>query len=140
MKLTDLRPEFIGAGGEGVYRQTDRLCPRCNGDNAGSCEACHGSGREYEPAPRREGVGVIFDCPCGADGEHHRCYVPFANPLDGGPPNDPKGWNSSGGWQREGDTFDTLTLRPSIRRNPAHGGCGWHGFITKGEVTGQVEP
>lgn len=36
-------------------------------------------------------------------------------------------------WERTGDTFDTLTLKPSIQRV---GGCAWHGFITNGEVIG----
>lgn len=34
--------------------------------------------------------------------------------------------------KRVGDTFDILTLTPSILRiKPS---CGWHGFITNGEV------
>lgn len=37
-------------------------------------------------------------------------------------------------WQREGETFDTLKLTPSILRSKDKGGCGWHGFI------GSVEP
>lgn len=129
MRLTDLNPRFMNAGGEGVYRRTDRLCRACNGENAGACEPCHGSGFEYEPAPERHGVGVIFQCPCGNRSESHECYVPFANPLDGKGPYEPKGW------QRTGDTFETLTLTPSIFRRTDWGGCGWHGFITHGEVT-----
>lgn len=34
-------------------------------------------------------------------------------------------------WRREGETFDTLTLHPSVDASPA--GC-WHGFIRNGEV------
>jgi hypothetical protein len=52
--------------------------------------------------------------------------VPFANPIGPGPHVNEKGW------RRTGDTFDTLTLTPSILRI---GGCGWHGFVTNGEVT-----
>ena len=37
-------------------------------------------------------------------------------------------------WQRTGDTFETLTLHPSILRSPQKGGCGWHGWVTNGEV------
>jgi hypothetical protein len=59
--------------------------------------------------------------------------VPFANPIDGGPQLERHGW------QRTGDTFETLTLTPSILRARARGGCGWHGFITNGAVTGQIE-
>ena len=57
MKLTDLNPRWVGAGGEGIYD------------------------KDMKPVPPRHGVGVTFDCPCGcAD----RCYIPFENPLDGG--------------------------------------------------------
>lgn len=100
MKLVDLNAEFIGAGGPGI---TDK------------------DGNEK---PERHGVGVILECPCGACGRH--LYVPFANPLDGGPAVD-----SRTGWQRTGDTLETLTLRPSVLRRE---GCKWHGFITDGEA------
>lgn len=104
MKLAGLNPYFIGAGGEGV------------------------TAADGQPAPLREGVGLVCDCPCGKCGMH--LYVPFANPLDGGPP------LSGNGWQRTGDTFETLTLTPSILRisNGRPESCGWHGFITNGEV------
>lgn len=139
LRLADLNPRFMNAGGEGVYQKTDRLCGSCNGENAGDCRTCHGSGFEYEPAPKRTGVGVIFACPCGNSGEDHECYVPFANPLDGGPALDPSAWSGSGGWQRTGETFETLSLSPSIFRRKSLGGCGWHGWITNGNVTGHVE-
>lgn len=106
MKLLDLDPHWVGAGGEGVTRH----------DPATGAQV---------PVPRREGIGVSFECPCGCA---IRCYVPFANPLDGGPQ------EGTAGWQRTGDTFETLTLTPSIHRIA---GCAksWHGFITNGEVT-----
>jgi len=104
MRLTELHPEWMGAGGAGIT------------DAAGN------------PVPERHGVGVLLDCPCGCD---RQLYVPFANPIDGGPPvND-----GHASWQRTGDTFETLTLTPSILRMKEKGGCGWHGFITNGEVT-----
>lgn len=74
---------------------------------------------------KTEGVGVAFDCPCGNHDEEHRCYVPFENPIGPGPT------GKREGWVREGDSFETLSLRPSIYRKH---GCGWHGYITKGEV------
>ncbi len=77
------------------------------------------------PEPRREWVGIQLDCPCGCE---RLLYVPFANPLDGG------AQYESQGWQRTGDTFETLTLTPSILRSPEKGGCGWHGYITAGEI------
>jgi hypothetical protein len=117
MKLTDLHPQFIGAGGPGIY-------------NA-----------DMTPATPRTGIGLMFDCPkCPAypaeheDERHERHFIQFANPLDGGPPfeaNRPM-------WTRVGDTFETLQLSPSILSDPAKGGCGWHGYIgltIPGEVT-----
>lgn len=106
MKLTEFHPEFMSAGGDGISDQ-------------------HGN-----PVPERHGVGVLLDCPCGKCDECHQLYVPFANPIDGGPPvND-----GHASWQRTGDTFETLTLTPSILRSTNKGGCGWHGFITNGEI------
>lgn len=108
MKLTDLNPKWLGTGGEGVFHR----------------DAATG---ELVPAPRREGVGVHFDCPCGRpeEGDHSGVFVYVDPPLDGGAPVDRA-------WKRTGDTFETLTLRPSIQRI---GGCGWHGFVTNGEVS-----
>ncbi len=100
MRLTALDPIFLGAGGDGVTR---------NG----------------QPMPKRLGVGLMCNCPCGCESP---LYVPFANPLDGGPQLDGQGW------RRTGETFETLSLAPSILRSREKGGCGWHGFITNGEV------
>jgi hypothetical protein len=107
--LLDLDPRWVGAGGEGI---TDK-----NGD----------------PVPARHGVGLGFNCPCGCA---IRGYVAFENPLDGGPP---KIGTNEPTWRRVGETFETLTLRPSIKRTREKGGCGWHGFITDGAVNGQIE-
>lgn len=77
-------------------------------------------------------IGVTFDCPIHREG--HRCYVPFANPLEG----KPEVRNHL--WQRTGDTFETLTLTPSVDYTKYDNGtlrdpsC-WHGFITNGDVT-----
>lgn len=94
-------------------------------------EFCGGGGEgvynaDMTPAMPRHGVGLLCNCPCGCN---HQLYVPFANPIDGSPPLEP-----AYGWQRTGETFETLTLTPSILRGTARGGCGWHGFITNGEV------
>lgn len=75
------------------------------------------------PIPHRERVGVTFDCPCGKCGK--RGYIPFQNPID------PQAPINSAGWHRTGDTFETLSLTPSILRTEPHG-CGWHGFLTNG--------
>lgn len=104
MRLTDLNPRWVGAGGEGISR-IDLIT------------------KERSPSPERHGVGVSFSCPCGCADE---CTIEFDVALDGQP------WRTDDhGWKRTGDTFETLTLEPSIQRV---GGCGWHGFITKGEV------
>ena len=121
MRLVELDPRFVGAGGEGVF----------NADNT--------------PATPREGVGLSFLCPCPTctakrtgDPDHDfylRVFVGFSNPLDGGPVFD------SGGpkWAREGETFDTLRLSPSILRHKiGEDGCDWHGYVgltVPGEVT-----
>ena len=103
MLLIELDASFVGSGGPGISRPNPET-------------------GELEPAPKREGVGVAFECPCGCDS---RCYIPFANPLDGGPQVDKKGW------QRTGNTLETLTLSPSIQRV---GGCKWHGFLRGGRL------
>lgn len=123
MRLTSLNPTWERSGGEGVY----------NFDGT--------------PAKERTGIGVGFDCPCDKctknrelhkDDENYslmfRHYIIFANPLDGGGKVEGMGHT----WNRVGDTFDTLQLTPSIRSDPAKGGCGWHGYIgltIPGEVT-----
>ncbi len=58
--------------------------------------------------------GVRFDCPEG----HPDCVhvIPFTPAIDGSLPK----MDHGRGWQRTGDTFDTLTLSPSIRRNPTY--------------------
>lgn len=103
MKLLDLDPHWVGAGGPGI---TDH---------------------DGQPVPKRHGVGMTFACPCGCP---NRGYVAFSNPLDGGPPHIRPGQPT---WHREGESFATLTLTPSIQRAEP-GGCRWHGVITKGVV------
>jgi len=115
MRLIDLDPRFVGAGGEGV---TDK---------------------DGHPVPARHGVGLSFLCPCPTctaqrtgdrDKDFHlRVFVDFANPLDGGPSYQPSERHQ---WQRMGETFETLTLTPSILSVAGKGGCGWH--VTNGEV------
>lgn len=100
-RLVDAEPRFVFSGGEGV---TD-----ANG----------------QPVPKREGVGVSFACPIHEG--YCRVYVPFTNPIDGGPAPDPRIT-----WERQGETFETLTLTPSIKVLGGSEGCEWHGFIRAG--------
>lgn len=59
---------------------------------------------------------VTFDCPEGhADCRH---AIPFTPSPDGAPQISPQANGAI--WQRTGDTFETLTLTPSIRRTPTY--------------------
>lgn len=77
-------------------------------------------------------IEVSFDCP--VHGTTHRVHVPFANPMNGAKP-----VTRNHLWQRTGETFETLTLTPSIDYTKYDNGtvrdpsC-WHGFITNGEI------
>ena len=72
--------------------------------------------------------GIRFLCPkCfvangGVEGTH-AILIPFLGRAMGGY-----------GWQVSGTSFSDLTLRPSIAIYVAKGGCGFHGFVTNGEV------
>lgn len=103
MKLVDCEPSFFSSGGEGI------------------------SDKDGNPVPSREGVGLASQrCPCG-DPEHRGFAIMFENPLDGGP----RVEGHHAYWTRTGETFDVLTLTPSIQRNDPP--CRWHGYLTNGE-------
>jgi hypothetical protein len=107
--LTDLDPRWVSHGGEGVNRR------KADGG--------------LEPVPRRDGIGLSFECPCSTAGAPcQRVFVALSNPLDGGQPVISPGQPT---WERRGDDFASLTLSPSIQRI---GGCGWHGWVRDGEV------
>ncbi|SRR6266568_3115101 len=81
-------------------------------------------------------LGVIFDCPV------HRtsgCIYPripayFANPPSGHAPL-PIHEADDCRWQLTGDSFENMTLSPSILYpKPNYGPQHWHGFISNGEV------
>jgi hypothetical protein len=113
MKLSTLEPRWITlsqwASDDPFYIGVSFLCPHCK----------------------------VGPCPtCGKD-QGHRLAVNFWPPIDPkqlmGRVFDPIPDN--GGHRRvSGETFDTLTLMPSIGfDNPPH----FHGTITNGEVTNQ---
>lgn len=79
-----------------------------------------------DPVPERTGIGLAFDCPCGCG---TRAYVSFENPMDGKPPTE----SAHPIWVRNGETFEDLTLSPSILRSDPDG-CSWHGFIRDGAI------
>ena len=84
--------------------------------------------------PGRQGQGLNFNCPCpkcsaipnGSPQQLRVLSVWFANPLDG------QGSYLNAGWQRVGETFETLTITPSIDASKSG---HWHGWIRDGEVT-----
>jgi hypothetical protein len=102
MKLTELNPRWVGTGGEGI---TDK---------------------DGKPVPYREKIGISFNCPRCSDS--HRVVIEFSNPPDrlASPRSDGHTWN------RSGDTFDNLTLTPSIASLSPD--CGAHFFVTNGEI------
>lgn len=107
-KLSDLNPEFVGSGGTGVF-----------------------NAKTGEPVPRREGIGITCDCPCDDPDCDSPLFVHFENPLDGKPAT-----TQSPKWKRTGETFDNMTLRPSLKRMD---GCKWHGYLTNGVFDGKCE-
>ena len=74
-------------------------------------------------------VSIMFECPfhsdCNGDGGPRWIGADFANSIGDA--------TSRRGWSRTGETFETLSLSPSIRvMNP--GVCEWHGYVTDGRV------
>ena len=85
--------------------------------------------------------GVRFDCPCCRSPEGAQCLVavPLAPPLDDDKPlSTHAAAYVAKGWARTGDTFETLTLSPSIWVKGGAckpDGSGWHGFVKDGEIS-----
>lgn len=119
MKLTDLEPTFVGDYHHGTDSPTDRTTYR-------------------ELGPTVDGAqGVLFICPkCG----NHSILCWFKNPRNA-PPVPAEAFPRPGRWTFSGDTFDVLSLTPSVDlstitpESPASPGrCYWHGFVTNGEA------
>lgn len=92
-------------------------------------------------AAGRTGMGMSFRCPCRPACDTY-LMVWFANPVDGGVPAGPE-LRPKPRWRRTGDTFETITLDPSVdadtplvdESRPELGKLGhWHGFIRGGEI------
>ncbi len=94
------------------------------------------------PAWIGDGAGIGFDAPNGRG----RITVFFANPLPGATDRGPTEPPYDKRWTRTGETFDALTLQPSIDAYEAEVDASgkptgarkrtiWHGFITNGDVT-----
>jgi len=83
-----------------------------------------------------EAQSVEFLCPAcftknGGNVGTHLVIVTF---RDRGVPDHLGSQSKNGGpsrWSVSGDSFENLTLQPSIDITP---GCSWHGFITNGQV------
>lgn len=112
---------------------------------------CNPRWRTYDGKDDHASDALHFDCPEGHEGCSH--IIPFSPGLDGAVVPAPA-WNRGVNWQRTGDTFETLSLSPSIRRIPRHASreaaiaagcipeyvtdsllCAFHGFITNGAIT-----
>ena len=87
----------------------------------------------------RHGMGISFNCPLHKD--CIRFGVMFENPVDGKEPRHNDGTHL---WHREGDSFEDLTISPSIAVTYVEGDAitplgmagkeHWHGFVRNGEI------
>ncbi len=103
MRLVDLEPHWVGLM-PGHAIGITFLCPHCH-----QCR-----------------VGVLFDVPIGGNSIEGIIGRSLTVALQQAANSNMKQWH------RQGDTFETLSLSPSIDTSE-HG--HWHGFITNGEVT-----
>lgn len=80
----------------------------------------------------RSGLGVSFDCPhCfqldPTNPAPQRLAIAFQIPLDGGE----RASGFKNYWERHGETFEDLSLVPSI---DASGFGHWHGWMSRGRI------
>ena len=71
IKLSELNPHWVGAGGEGI------------------------SDKDGNPVPYRANVAILFDCPCGCSTQ---VLLTISNPLGGAEPikDDRHTWERTG--------------------------------------------
>lgn len=129
MKLTELEPKWFaepGRHGQGVVF----LCPHCRG------------GYLCVPFANPLDGGAPFDIGTEQARPIHRLWELLYGDLDAPAERGtvrpgavlPVGsWVVPPGflWTRTGDTFETLTLSPSV--DASRSGC-WHGFVQGGEI------
>lgn len=107
MRLTDLRPKFVTlptwASSEPFYVGMTWECPHC----------------------QTQRLGALFDVPIDPNdvmgrfgfGPQFQQWLTSMSMLK---------------WHREGDTFETMTLSPSVDASGFEG--HWHGHIINGEI------
>lgn len=106
MRLVDLNPRWATSDGRTIGVNFD--CP-------GACCAGKPSARDQFDARERAGETKII------------IAVPFKTDLGGAHYRDD-------GWDRTGDTLETLTLAPSIQAFGYEHQPHWHGWIRSGEI------
>lgn len=75
------------------------------------------------PWDNRWKIGISFKCShC-----EERCLIYFRNPLDGGQSKGPEGHPR---WERQGDSFENLSLVPSVK---------WEGHMHVSVVGGGIK-
>lgn len=99
------------------------LCPKCFADNIARVPP--GTGSEADDI-QAAGVGI------------HQVEVTF----QGRGATDVQGSHGNGGtatrWAVSGTGYDDLSTTPSILLLSLPGGCGWHGYITNGQIVGGI--
>ena len=84
---------------------------------------------ELKPRLAANGSILIFDCP-GCRG--HKIRVAISPPMGAGVEKPPTIDGAPAPvWQRSGDSFENLTLAPSI---DVDGCCNWHGYVQNGKA------
>lgn len=153
MRLVDLEPRWwamAGRHGQGV----SFLCPHCvRGPKLFQCPTCRGQWRRNPEGTFSFLAGQPLKSCCDNRPASELVEVPitrlgvaFANPLDAGSPaplgleanlqrvHEHRMFDVPPGflWKRNGDTFETLSLTPSVN---CEASGHWHGFVALGEVT-----
>lgn len=161
MKLIDLKPRWFDVPGTGTDKDgMTFLCPHCVQERLHRCTTCGALWKFWPAGTNNPDVGPTWshihgsplkEC-CDNNPKMEvvpvetRLAVQFANPI-GAPPkplmrNDEKHYHvhelrtfdvpPGFLWQREGETFETMTITPSV---DASASGHWHGFVRNGETT-----